>query len=155
MIRYIIFVCAVAVGASCAAQTPSSAHLNLDDGLALEGYDPVAYITENKAIEGAKQFSTQYRGATYRFRSAENQRAFQNNPEAFLPQYGGWCAYAMGASGEKVDVDPETFKVRNGKLYLFYNRFFNNTLVKWNENEKVLESQADRSWNKIINSSSH
>ena len=56
----------------------------------------------------------------------------------------------MGASGEKVDIDPETFKLLNGKLYLFYNRFFNNTLKLWNKDEKNLNAKADANWHKLF-----
>ncbi|MCH2216056.1 MAG: hypothetical protein MK086_12885 [Flavobacteriales bacterium] len=69
--------------------------------------------------------------------------SFSKNPENYLPQYGGWCAYAMGVKGEKVDVDHETFKVWDGKLYLFYNKYFNNTLKYWNDDEASLKPQAD------------
>ena len=131
---------------------PNSVHLNTSKGLAIEGYDPVAYFFEQEAVPGKEEIFTVFQGVTYRFRSTGNKAAFEKNPSKYLPQYGGWCAYAMGASGEKVDVDPETFKIKNGKLYLFYNRFFNNTLTKWNSDEAALEVQANRNWNKIANS---
>ena len=71
-------------------------------------------------------------------------------PEKYEPAYGGWCAYAMGNSSEKVEVDPETFKIIGGKLYLFYNFYFNNTLKSWNKNETGLKTKADGNWNKFI-----
>jgi hypothetical protein len=67
----------------------------------------------------------------------------------YQPQYGGWCAYAMGADGEKVDVDPETFKLMDGKLYLSHNRFSNNTLKFWNKGETNLKQKADANWQKF------
>ncbi|ASZ14940.1 MULTISPECIES: YHS domain-containing (seleno)protein [Chitinophaga] len=118
-------------------------------GLAIEGYDPVAYFTENKAIEGKKSLSTTYQGITYRFSSAGNKAVFAAHPEQYQPQYGGWCAYAMGAKGEKVEIDPETFKIINGKLYLFYNKFLNNTLKTWNKDETRLKAAADQNWTKV------
>ena len=96
--------------------------------LALEGYDPVAYFREHEAREGKSEITAEYEGVTYRFATPENKEIFLSGPSAYKPQYGGWCAYAMGAKGEKVEVDPETFKIVDGKLYLFYNKFFNNTL---------------------------
>ena len=75
---------------------------------------------------------------------------FDENPTRFLPQYGGWCAYAMGDSGEKVKIDPETFKIIDGKLYLFYNFYFTNTLTKWNRDESNLKQKADQNWKKVI-----
>ena len=127
-------------------------HLNLGkSGLAIDGYDPVSYFKTNKAIKGRKEFAIDHQGAVYYFASIENKEAFIKNPSAYEPQYGGWCAYAMGAKGEKVSVDPETFKITNGKLYLFYNRAFNNTLKSWNKNEDNLKTKADQSWKKIFN----
>lgn len=119
---------------------------NLENGLAIKGYDPVAYFNQNKAIEGNKQLSVNFEGATYRFANAANKEAFLKDPKKYEPQYGGWCAYAMGASGEKVEIDPETFKVLNDKLYLFYHSWANNTLPKWNKDEANLKSKADKSW---------
>lgn len=119
-------------------------------GLAIQGYDPVAYFTMNKAIEGKKDLSANYNGVTYRFRSKQNKDEFMRNPGRYEPQFGGWCAYAMGKKGEKVEIDPETFKIVDGKLYLFYNKFFNNTLKSWNQDEAHLKTQADRNWMKFV-----
>lgn len=123
---------------------------NLLNSLAIQGYDPVAYFTKYKAVPGSKQFSTTVEGVTYYFSSQANKELFLKDPKKFEPQYGGWCAYAMGATGEKVEIDPETFKIQGGKLYLFYHSFFNNTLPKWNEDEANLKSQADKNWLKIF-----
>ena len=125
-------------------------HFNLDDGIAIDGYDPVAYFNSDKAVKGNKNLAVYFQGATYHFSSVENKEAFKKNPSAYEPQYGGWCAYAMGKNGEKVSVDPETFKIINGKLYLFYNRAFNNTLKSWNKNEPALKTNADTNWLKIF-----
>lgn len=119
--------------------------------LAIQGYDPVAYFTENKAIKGNSGLAAVHNGVTYYFSSQQNKSAFLASPAKYEPQYGGWCAYAMGASGEKVDIDPGTFKLLNGKLYLFYNKFFNNTLKSWNKDEKNLNAKADANWQKLFN----
>lgn len=119
-------------------------------GLAIQGYDPVAYFTQHKGIPGQKDLTAVYSGVTYRFSSLQDKDLFVAAPEKYEPQYGGWCAYAMGAKGEKVSVDPETFKIIDGKLYLFYNSFFNNTLKDWNKDEAHLKSNADLSWKKFI-----
>lgn len=119
-------------------------------GLAIEGYDPVAYFVNNKAIEGKKDISTFYNGITYRFATPQNRETFKTNPGKYEPQYGGWCAYAMGAKGEKVEIDPETFKIVDGKLYLFYNKYLNNTLTSWNKDEITLKNHADKNWGKIV-----
>lgn len=127
---------------------------NLDNGLAIQGYDPVAYFTQNKAVKGSSEHSVTYKNVTYRFSTAANAEAFQKSPATYEPSYGGWCAYAMGATGEKVPVDPETFKVKDGHLYLFYNKFFNNTLPKWNKDEENLHRKADQSWLKFVGTNS-
>ena len=115
-------------------------------GIAIEGYDPVAYFQEGKAIEGKKEFSTIVDGVKYLFSTPQTAAVFKASPAKYQPQYGGWCAYAMGASGEKVEIDPETFKIIDGKLYLFYNKFFNNTLKSWNKDEGNLKQKADANW---------
>jgi YHS domain-containing protein len=122
---------------------------NLEKGLAIQGYDPVAYFTQNKAVKGSATTTYTYKNVTYRFSSPANLEAFKKSPGKYEPEYGGWCAYAMGASGEKVEIDPETFKVKDGKLYLFYHSFINNTLPKWNANEAVLLKKADANWSKF------
>lgn len=126
------------------------AQFNLEKGIAIQGYDPVAYFTQNKAVEGDKANAVFYAGATYYFSSAANKELFKKDPAKYEPQYGGWCAYAMGAKGEKVEIDPETFKIVNGKLYLFYNKAFNNTLKTWNKDEANLKAAADKNWGKIF-----
>jgi hypothetical protein len=84
------------------------------------------------------------------FGSASNLNKFKTNPDKYEPAYGGWCAYAMGETGEQVKVDPETFKILEGKLYLFYNFWGNNTLTDWNKNEKALKTKGDHNWKKFI-----
>jgi YHS domain-containing protein len=123
---------------------------NLENGLAIQGYDPVAYFAQKKAVKGDRKFAVNASGAIYYFATQANKDIFLKNSAAYEPQYGGWCAYAMGATGEKVEVDPETFKILNGKLYLFYHSWTNNTLTKWNKDEPNLKSAADKNWGKII-----
>ena len=138
----------LAFSAFCAVNSfAQSSHFNLDkSGLAIEGYDPVAYFISGKALEGNPGTTLVMGGITYRFANTANRELFKTNPPKYQPQYGGWCAYAMGAKGEKVSVDPKTFKILDGKLYLFYNRFFNNTLKDWNKDEMALQRQADKNW---------
>ncbi|WP_020598618.1 YHS domain-containing (seleno)protein [Spirosoma panaciterrae] len=132
--------------------TARKQQFNLENGLALQGYDAVAYFTQNKAVKGSATNSFTYKNVTYRFATPANLKAFQEAPDRYEPQYGGWCAYAMGATGEKVEIDPETFKVKDGKLYLFYHSFINNTLPKWNKDEVNLHKKADMNWGKFIQS---
>lgn len=122
---------------------------NLENKVAIQGYDPVAYFNPGKAIKGKNELSASYQGVIYKFSSNENKQEFLKNPSKYEPQYGGWCAYALGSSGEKVEINPETFKIIDGKLYLFYNAYFNNTLKSWNKNQTNLKIQADENWKKI------
>lgn len=120
-------------------------HFNLENGIAISGYDPVSYFSNNAQM-GDKKNSAKHQGVTYYFSSQKNKELFLKSPSKYEPQYGGWCAFAMGDYGKKVEVDPKTFKILDGKLYLFYNAYFNNTLKSWNKNEKNLKSQADKNW---------
>ena len=123
-------------------------HYNLKKTIALEGYDPVSYF-DNKPLEGKNELKVSYKGVTYLFATPNNAAKFKANPEKYEPAYGGWCAYAMGETGEKVKIDPETYKLVDGKLYLFYNFWGNNTLTDWNKNEGPLKAKADQNWKKI------
>lgn len=125
-------------------------HFNLEKGIAIQGYDPVAYFS-NRAIKGDKKNSTNYQGVMYYFSSEVNKNTFLQNPLKYEPQYGGWCAFAMGDYGKKVEINPETYKIVNGKLYLFYNSYLNNTLKSWNKDEINLKKKADNNWSKIFN----
>jgi len=124
---------------------------NLEKGLAIKGFDPVAYFTQKKAVKGKREFATTYEGVIYYFSSQSNKDLFIKSPSSYEPKYGGWYAYAMGSTGEKVEIDPETFKIVDGKLNLFYNAYFNNTLKSWNKDEVNLKRKADGNWKKLIN----
>lgn len=151
---FILTLLAAFTAGIASAQTATEHHkkqYNLDkDGLAIKGYDPVAYFNGNKAEEGKKDITLTTEGVIYRFATTQDRDLFKSDPEKYQPQYGGWCAYAMGATGEKVDIDPGTFKLLDGKLYLFYNQFFNNTKKSWNKDEKNLKAKADINWTKFI-----
>jgi YHS domain-containing protein len=142
-------IAAVYSGFSQDAKALREKHFNLENGVAISGYDPVAYFTQNKAVKGNKDLAVADNGAVYYFSSAANKEEFKKTPSRYEPQYGGWCAYAMGKEGSKVEIDPGTFKILNGKLYLFYNKFFNNTLKSWNKDEAGLQQHADQNWQKL------
>ena len=88
-------------------------------GVAIGGTDPVAYFTENRPIDGSKNFTSSYKGATFRFASAENKALFDGNPEKYAPQYGGYCAWAVSL-GYTASTVPEAFSIVDDKLYLNY-----------------------------------
>lgn len=126
-------------------------NFNLEKGVAIQGYDPVSYFAPGKPQHGSSNISFTWQGVTYHFFNQANKEAFIKNPSMYEPQYGGWCAFAMGDNGNKVEVNPETFKIADGKLFLFYNAFFNNTLKSWNKDEKSLNAKADLNWKKYSN----
>ena len=119
---------------------------NLEKGTGIQGYDPVAYFKAGKAVKGTPKIEYVHSGIKYHFSSDANKKEFESNPSKYEPQYGGWCAFALGDYGKKVEINPETFKIVDGKLYLFYNAFFNNTLKSWNKDEKNLKEKADKNW---------
>ncbi len=144
-----LFLIAAMVIVSIGFTQNSTKQLNLDKGVAIQGYDPVSYFTKSKAEKGKSEISAAYQGATYYFSSQANKSEFLQSPSKYEPQYGGWCAFAM-ADGKKVEINPETFKILDGKLYLFYNAYFNNTLKSWDKNEKNLKAKADKNWINLI-----
>ena len=126
--------------------TAQKSFYNTDKGVIAAGYDVVAYFG-GKAQKGAANLSVMYDGIEFYFVSESHRKLFEATPEKYVPQYGGWCAYAMGTKGSKVEIDSETFEIRDGRLYLFYNAFFTNTFESWKEEGPVkLKVQADTNW---------
>ncbi len=122
---------------------------NAQKGFVASGYDVVSYFS-NKAIKGSSKYVYTFDGARYKFTSKENLASFKNEPSKFVPQYGGYCAYAVGKNGKKVSVNPKTFEIRDNKLYLFYNSWGTNTLELWQqEGAKMLQKKADTNWKEI------
>lgn len=114
-------------------------------GIAIHGYDPVGYFTAGNAIMGKPEFTARHFGVTYMFSSIENLKTFTRNPEKYTPSYGGWCAYGVRV-GRKFDIDPNSFQIVNGRLFLQLNL---GTQKIWNADlEKNIEI-ADRLWPKI------
>ena len=126
-----------------------SVDYNTKKGYVANGYDVVSYFS-GKALEGKKEFTLENDGVKYKFANQANLEEFQTNPDKYIPKYGGYCAYAVGAYGKKVSVNPETFEIRDGALYLFYNSGKNNTLESWlAESPEILKEKADKNWKKI------
>ena len=127
----------LAVSASAFAQN------NVDSsGLALQGYDPVAYFTDKQPVRGKAELTTQHEGATYRFASAANRDAFAAAPAKYAPQYGGYCAFGL-ASGYKAPIEPDAWTVVDGKLYLNYNR---SVRSRWSTDIPGFIRKADANW---------
>jgi YHS domain-containing protein len=119
---------------------------NLGPGhMALKGYDPVSYQTQNAAIPGSAEFSAEFDGATYRFASASNRDAFRANPALYVPAFGGYCAMGM-AFGQKIDVDPRAFRVVDGRLYLNLN---SDVQARWLQDVPGNLARANRHWSTI------
>jgi YHS domain-containing protein len=116
--------------------------------LAIEGYDPVAYFPEGggEAKKGSTKYVLRHRGVLYRFASADHRARFAEDPARYEPQHGGWCSYAMGAKNEKVEVDPEAFRLTDGQLHLFFNGFWSDTREPWDEDTASLKREADAHW---------
>jgi len=121
-------------------------YMNSSAGVAINGYDPVAYFTQSKPVAGNKAYSSSWNGATWYFSSAENKLKFDGAPEKFAPQYGGYCAYAV-SYGSTASTVPEAWTIVDGKLYL------NNSLgvrKRWSTDKKGYISKADKNWPKVL-----
>ncbi|MEO1021784.1 MAG: YHS domain-containing (seleno)protein [Bacteroidota bacterium] len=150
LLTTLLLLTAFATGAM-AQTTVETKHFNLEKGItALEGYDPVSYHQGKEPVKGSKNLTTTFNGVTYQFANQANLDTFNANPEQYEPAYGGWCAFAMGSYGKKTKVNPKTFKIVDGKLNLFYNGVFGNTLPKWNDDEAKLKPVAKKNWATII-----
>jgi len=114
-------------------------------GLAVHGYDVVAYFTKGRPTIGRAKFSAVHNEATYRFASEDHLKTFTDNPEKYLPQYGGYCAYGV-AVGAKFDGDPHQWRIVAGKLYLNLNP---EVQKLWRSDIPGFIKKADRNWSKI------
>ena len=114
---------------------------------AISGYDPVEFFNSNKAIKGSGFHVSEYAGESYVFLNEENKAKFDNDPESYLPEFGGWCAFGAAIS-KKFFVNPEIFSITDSKLYLFLNKDIQD---KWNEDEAKLLNDAEENWKKIKN----
>lgn len=131
---------------------------NIDaNNIGVQGYDVVSYFLERKAVKGNMYISTTYQGVTYYFSSQKHLTLFTKNPEQYIPQYGGWCAYGMSmleTNGKvgKYSIDPKSFKIVKGKLYLFYDDKDYDGLEFWNENSDTENiKRANVTWKILKN----
>lgn len=114
--------------------------------LALKGYDAVAYFNDGNAVEGSEKFTYEWNGAKWRFASAANRDSFAGDPEKYAPQYGGYCAWAVG-HGYTAKGDPEAWKIVDGKLYLNYNK---DVQAKWVQDIPGYIGKGDENWPKFL-----
>jgi YHS domain-containing protein len=120
-------------------------NFNLINDVALREFDPVSYF-QNKPTKGDSKFQFKYKGIYYYFSSEANLEEFKKTPGKYEPAYGGWCAYTVALNGDRVKINPVTYKIVNGKLHLFYNFNGDNRLLKWEKDEKKLKAAADKNW---------
>lgn len=115
-------------------------------GVAIKGTDTVAYFTQNKAVPGKDEFTTNWKGAKWKFATQQNLDLFKANPEKYAPQYGGYCAYGV-AQENLVKIEPDQFTILDGKLYLNYDA---DIQKKWKKDPKAYIKTADEKFNSII-----
>lgn len=125
--------------------TSINGQTNQKNGIAIQGYDPVAYFESSKAIKGRKEISTSFNGVTYQFISEDHKALFLKNPAYYEPQFGGYCAFGM-SNGYKAPIQPEAFTVVDDKLYLNYNL---EVKEMWLKEQAERIKKAEVNWEKI------
>jgi YHS domain-containing protein len=133
---------AMALSLTLLAGNAYAGSVNETDGIAIKGYDPVAYFTDHKPVKGTQAHMFVYEGVTYRFASEAHRKAFAADPSKYAPQFGGFCAYGT-AAGHKADVDPTAFTVVDGKPYLNYNAKVRDT---WRKDGPANIQKAETAW---------
>jgi YHS domain-containing protein len=141
-------VVAAAAALAILAATPVLAGtVNEVNGLAIKGYDPVAYFTEGRAVDGSPEYVATLGGATFEFASAANRDLFAADPSKYAPQYGGFCAFGT-SGGYKADVDPQAFTIVGDRLYLNYNL---DIRQQWSKDVAGHVAKADENWPAVQN----
>jgi YHS domain-containing protein len=141
--KALLFAALMSFAAAAAAQKPE---IYAERAGAIRGYDPVAYFTENRPAKGSDKFTHQWKGATWRFSSAENRDRFAAAPDKFAPQYGGYCAYGV-AQNYAVSIDPHAWSIVEGKLYLNYSK---SVRQDWNRDIPGYIRKADANWPGVL-----
>lgn len=124
------------------ARTPVDPVNKSNKGVALKGYDPVAYFTQGTPVKGSTQFTHEWMGATWLFANSEDRELFAASPEKYAPQYGGYCSWAV-SNNYTAEIDPGAWKIVGGKLYLNYSK---DVQVKWAQDLEKRIMDADRNW---------
>ena len=126
----------------------SSKQFAIGNGIAVAGYDVISYFPEGggKPTKGSFKITSEHQGLTYRFASEKNKTAFVKNPGQYVPAYGGWCAYALAALDANVDIDPLSYEIRDGRLYLFYRDNELDTRALWRKSPSEFITKANANW---------
>lgn len=115
-------------------------------GRAIRGTDPVAYFTEGRPVQGSSDITYEWKGAEWRFASEEHRALFIANPEAYAPQYGGYCAWAV-SHGQTASIEPDAWEIVDGKLFLNYNK---DVQAKWLADRDAAYQRAEANWPKVL-----
>ncbi|MEX2235826.1 MAG: YHS domain-containing (seleno)protein [Cyclobacteriaceae bacterium] len=145
----LVTILATCTGVAVMAQADEASrrrNFNTNNAVALREFDPVSYFSNTKPLKGNSKFYANYKGITYYFANAENVEEFEKSPPKYEPAYGGWCAYTVALNGERVKVNPVSYKIIDGKLHMFYNFNSDNRLLKWNKDEKKFKAAAEKNW---------
>lgn len=118
------------------------------NGYVADGYDVVSYFS-NTPVIGKPEYLVVYDGVKFKFSTKENLSVFKSKPQKYIPKYGGYCAYAIGKTGEKVSIDPKSFRIYKDQLFLFYKTKKFDTLQDWLKDEHHLFQEAERNWTKL------
>ena len=136
-----------ALAFSAGALAADKSLLNLDrDGVAIQGYDPVAFFTVKAPVKGSPEFTSDFHGAKYRFHSAKNKAVFDAEPAKYEPQFGGYCAYGV-SKGKLVEIDVEAFQIVDGRLILQYSKGVRDS---FNEDAQGNLKKAEANWPKLL-----
>jgi YHS domain-containing protein len=116
------------------------------EGVAIKGYDPVAYFTNKKPVKGMPEFEYEWHGARWLFASAAHRDEFERDPQRYAPRYGGYCAYAV-SQGTTADIDPGSWTIFEGRLYLNLNK---DVQRLWEKDMRDYIAKADENWPRIL-----
>jgi len=151
LVGFVAAACAAAIVAfafytrqAAAAEPP--VFTGLVEGVAVGGYDPVAYFTQGKPVKGSEDVTLQYEGATWRFAIAGNRAAFKADPAKYAPQYGGYCAYAV-SQGATAKAEPDAWTIHDGKLYLNFDK---SVRAIWEQDIPGNIAKADANWPGVL-----
>ena len=136
-----VFATALFVLSACSNDSDVPMTVNVLE-IAINGYDPVSYFNKRRPVRGSEEFEHTWNNAKYHFSSKENLDLFKNNPAQYLPQYNGYCAFAM-SRGDYARITPEAYAIVDDKLYLTYDRDIKNA---WFRDKENYVSMADRNW---------
>jgi YHS domain-containing protein len=131
---------------SCAKSSPITPVNVTSEGVAIKGYDPVAYFTDSRPVRGMPEFKYVWKRSEWRFASSDHLEMFKKNPEKYAPRYGGYCAYAV-SQGKTADIDPEAWTISEGKLYLNLDKDVHRL---WEKNRQEYIRKADEHWPRML-----